>query len=298
MKKQLYFLLIFCTSIGFSQNQRITYESLLASSLSEINNNPILIKSDFNNLKLTTKKDNKEFLIPSHSSSYLYFRDHKIGIIITNSPLHKGPILLRQTKLVSDGKKDGKLRFYSKDGDSVTVDYRRNKIAWVTDRMQVKTDYVFDNLSLAHETETQKYAEVFNFSKQEVLELPNNGLNLIGLSEEDVVSKYSNFYELPLSKELNLDEISNNNDSSLLFKGKKDKQFQSVVTFDEDKICKYIKNYYPNDMIKSISDTYDKEFGKSTNSTWTEHVNDKKYSYFIDSKSAKNQFIIHIKMEK
>ncbi|WP_040282670.1 hypothetical protein [Psychroserpens damuponensis] len=294
MIKHLYILLIFCSTFGISQEYGIAG---ITSSLSEINENPTLIKSEFNNLTLTIKKDDKELLSPSYSSSYLYFRDNKIGIIVTNSDIHKEPILLRETKLISNDKKDEKLIYYSKEGDFVTVDYGNNKIIWVADREKIKTSYVFKNLSLASKAEIQECTQIFHFDKQEVSDLSNNSQNLIGLSEEDVIYKYSKFYEKPLLVEQKLGNLTNENDLILLFKGKEDKEFQSVVIFDEHRICKYIMNYYPNDMIKSVSETYDKAFGKPIDFEWIERVGNKKYIYFMDFISAENQFIMHIKVE-
>lgn len=294
MIKHLYILLIFCSTFGISQEYGIAG---ITSSLSEINENPTLIKSEFNNLTLTIKKDDKELLSPSYSSSYLYFRDNKIGIIVTNSDIHKEPILLRETKLISNDKKDEKLIYYSKEGDFVTVDYGNNKIIWVADREKIKTSYVFENLSLASKAEIQECTQIFHFDKQEVSDLSNNSQNLIGLSEEDVIYKYSKFYEKPLLVEQKLGNLTNENDLILLFKGKEDKEFQSVVIFDEHRICKYIMNYYPNDMIKSVSETYDKAFGKPIDFEWIERVGNKKYIYFMDFISAENQFIMHIKVE-
>lgn len=294
MIKHLYILLIFCSTIGISQEYGIAG---ITSSLSEINENPTLIKSEFNNLTLTIKKDDKELLSPSYSSSYFYFRDNKIGIIVTNSDIHKEPILLRKTKLISEDKKDEKLIYYSKEGDFVTVDYGNNKIIWVADREKIKISYVFENLSLGSKTEIEECAQIFNFDKQEVSDLSNNSQNLIGLSEQDVIYKYSQFYEKPLLVEQKLGNLSNENDLILLFKGKEEKEFQSVVIFDEHKICKYIMNYYPNDMIKSVSETYDKAFGKPIDFEWIERVGNKKYIYFMDFMSAENQFIMHIKVE-
>ena len=295
MIKQLYILLIFCTSIGFSQDYGFAG---ITSSLSEINEKPTLIKSEFNNLTLTIKKDDKELLSPSYSSSYLYFRDNKIGIILTNSDIHKEPVLLRETKLISNDKKDEKLIYYSKEGDFVTVDYGNNKIEWVADREKIKTAYVFENLSLGNEKEIQECAEIFNFDKQEVSDLSNNSQNLIGLSEEEVIYRYSKFYEQPLLIEQRLGKMSKEDDLILLFKGKEDKQFQSVVIFGEHRICKYIMNYYPNEIIKSVSEVHDKAFGKPIDFKWIERVGNKKYSYFMDFISAENQFIMHIKQEK
>ena len=294
MIKHLYILLFFCSTFGISQEYGIAG---ITNSLSEINENPTLIKSEFNNLILTIKKDNKELLSPSYSSSYFYFRDDKIGIIVTNSDIHKEPILLRGTKLISDDKKDEKLIYYSKEGDFVTVDYGNSKIIWVADREKIKTSYVFENLSLGSKTEIQECTQIFNFDKQKVSDLSNNSQNLIGLPEEDVIYKYSKFYEKPLLVEQKLGKLSTENDLILLFKGKEDKEFQSVVIFDEHRICKYIMNYYPNDMIKSVSETYDKAFGKPIDFEWIERVGNKKYIYFMDFISAENQFIMHIKVE-
>lgn len=296
MKKLTYLLLIFYSTLGFSQEFGIVG---LTNSLSKVDSNPTLIKSEFNNLTLTMKKDNKEFLSPSYSDSYLYFRDDKIGIIVTNSDIHKEPILLRQVKLIKKNKESQQLVFYSKEGDFITVDFGKNNIKWVADREKLNTTYVFENLSLGSESEVKECIQIFNFNRQKVSDLSKNSQNLIGLSEREVIHKYSNFYEAPLLITQRIGRMSNANDLILLFKGKEDKQFQSVVIFDEHKICKYIMNYYPDEYIKSISDTYNELFGKPDDFEWIERSGSKTYKYFMDFIGAeKGQFVMHIKMEK
>ncbi len=295
MKKLTILFLILSSTLGFSQEFGIVG---ITNSLSKVDSNPTLIKSEFNNLTLTLKKDNKELLSPSHSDTYLYFRDDKIGIIVTNSDIHKEPILLRQVKLIKKNAENQQFIFYSKEGDFVTVDYGKNTIKWVADREKINTTYLFENLSLGSDSEIQECIQIFNFNNQEVSDLSQNSQNLIGLSEQEVIYKYSEFYEAPLLVTQRLGKMSNEKDLILLFKGK-DKEFQSVVIFDEHKICKYIMNYYPDEYIKSVSETYNKLYGKPVNFEWIERSGNKTYTYFMDFIGAeKGQFVMHIKMKE
>lgn len=291
MNKYFIIIFIFLSTFGFGQDFGIVG---ITSSLAKVDSKPTLIKSEFNNLTITSKEDNQEYLSPSYSISYLYFRDDKIGIIFTNSDTHKEPVLLSQIKMISKNEKDQKIEFYSGQGDFVTVDYGKNKIRWIADRKKINTTYVFENLSLGSESEVQESIQIFNFDKQEVSDLSKNSQNLIGLSEEEVIYRYSQFYDKPFLVTKKLENLTNENDLILLFKGKEDKNFQSVVIFDEHRICKYIMNYYPNEYIKSLAENYNMLFGEPVDYYWIERSGNKTYKYFMDFLSAKDQFIMHI----
>ncbi len=293
MIKQIFSLLIFSSTLGVSQEYGMVG---ITNALSKIDSNPTLIKSEFNNLKFTIKDSDKEVLSPSYSDAYLYFRNNQIGIFITNSDVHKEPILLRQIKLINRDNDGQKLSFYSKEGDFVTVDYGRNNIKWVADREKTNATYVFENLSLGSKEEIKQCIEIFYFDKQEVSDKSRSNQNLIGYSEEEVIYKYSQFYDKPLLVTKKLHGISNDEDLILLFKGKEDDEFRNVVVFDKHKICKYIMSYYPNDFLKSLSDNYTEMFGKPDSMEWTERSGNKTYKYFIDLISAENQFIVHMKI--
>lgn len=297
MIKHFYIIIIFFTSIGFSQEYGVAG---ITNNLYRVDSNPTLIKSEFNNLTLTIKKEeeNKEFLSPIYSDSFIYFRDDKIGIILTSSDIYKDPILLEQTKMISKDNDNKKLFFYSKNGDFVTVDYGKNRIIWERDKQKIKTTYVFENLSLGNDVELQECISIFGFDQLEVSDSSANSQNLIGLSEEEVIYRYSKFYEEPLLLDKKSLKNTNEKDLILLFKSKENEQLQSIVIFDEHKICKYIMNFYPNDYIDSVRDTYNNFFGNQETFKWTEIVGKKSYSYFLDVMSSEDQFIIHIKMDK
>ncbi|TMU54806.1 hypothetical protein [Flagellimonas algicola] len=297
MRLTLSFILIFfhvgihCQDYGSSG---------VTNALYNTDKNLVLVRSSFNKIKVTFKKDEKRYVSPSHNDSYIYFRDNIIGILVAPSKITESQHILTGVKILNNKDEGEKILFYSKEKHLINVNYESNQIIWSYETENAEYEWTFENLTLGNEAEIFDVIGMFKLENTPLSNTSQNSQNLIGLTEQQVISRCSRNFKKPRLIDQPIGNFTDNGDIALLFMSVEDDNMYNIVIIDEHQICKYILSYYPNDFLESISKIYNETYGNSTAGlTWYERVGGKKYSYTIDLISAmkSEKFVVHTKQE-
>lgn len=258
-----------------------------------------IYRSDFLNLKVTTKYDNQKFLSPSYTYAYIFIGIIKddIHILIFDRDNYESPIILHQFKIINEPLKENKTIYYTKEGRFLTHYPSKKTLVWFYEDEKAKWEWNFEEIETSNETEFDNFVNTFNIDNPN--NKPNFSLysqNKIGYHKDKVIYQYSKYFEKPIKYNSHIKDISNN-DLALMFRGKDDDSSHvAIFIFNSKNICKRIILFYLNGYMSSFENLFNENFELIEEKKWVEKTNNCTYVYNIEQ--MEGMFVININKTK